>query len=131
MKQVKRRKDKGNVLERYKKSFFHAVDGIVYVIENEHNMFIMMFAALLVVIMSLIVPISAVEVIILVVLIGNVIACEMINSAIEAVVDLTTLEEHPLAKIAKDTGSAASLILSGVAFISGCIIFIPKILALF
>ena len=55
-------------------------------------------------------------------------ACEMINSAIEAVVDLVTLKDNPLAKIAKDTASAASLILSFVSLVCGIIIFLPKII---
>ena len=38
MKQVSRNKDSGTKLERYKKSFFHAIDGIVYTTKNEHNM---------------------------------------------------------------------------------------------
>ena len=130
-KEVKRRKDEGNFLERYKKSFFHAVDGIVYAIEKEHNMIIMMIAAILVFVVALIIPVSLIEVMILLILIVLVIACEMINSAIEAVVDLITLEEHPLAKVAKDLGSAASLLLSVLALICGIIIFLPKILALF
>ena len=58
-------------------------------------------------------------------------ACELINSAIEATVDLVTIEKHPLAKIAKDCASGASLILSFMSLIIACIIFIPKIIALF
>ena len=42
MKEVVRKKDTGNFLIRYWKSFKHAVDGIVYAIENEHNILIMM-----------------------------------------------------------------------------------------
>ena len=68
---------------------------------------------------------------ILVVLIATIFAVELINSAIEATVDLATTKEHPLAKIAKDCGSAASLILCVAALFCGIIIFVPKILALF
>lgn len=131
MKKVVRKKDQGSWIVRYKKSFFHAVDGIVYAIENEHNMLLMMIASLLVFALGLIFPVSLVEIMILVILIASVMATEMINSAIEATIDLVTLEEHPLAKIAKDTGSAASLILCVASFICGLIIFIPKIVALF
>ncbi len=130
MKKVERRKDEGNVIVRYKKSFFHAVDGIVYAIENEHNMFIMMVAALLVFLLAFLLPVSMEEIMVLVLCIGSVITCEMINSSIEATIDLVTLKEHPLAKIAKDTGSAASLIASGTSLICGLIIFLPKIIDL-
>jgi len=131
MMQLKRRKDEGSVLERYKKSFFHAVDGIIYAVEAEHNFIIMMICALLVFIVGFILPLTMVEIMILVVLIAMIFAIELINSAIEAAVDLITTKEHPLAKIAKDTGSAASLILCVASFICGMIIFVPKILALF
>jgi len=131
MKKVRRNKDEGNFLVRYKKSFFHAVDGIIYVVENEHNILIMMIAALLVFGLALVLPVSMVEIMILVILIAMVIACEMINSAIEATIDLITLKEHPLAKIAKDTGSAASLILSVASAICGIVIFLPKIIEFF
>lgn len=128
---VKRRKDEGNFFVRYKKSFFHAIDGIIYAIENEHNILIMMIASLTVFILGIILPLSMTEIMITVILIAVIMACEMINSAIEAVVDLITLKEHPLAKIAKDLGSAASLILCFISLICGLIIFLPKIIALF
>lgn len=131
LKKVKRKKDEGNFLVRYKKSFFHAIDGIVYAVENEHNVLIMMIAALLVFVLGFILPLTMIEIMVLVILIALVISCEMINSAIEAVVDLVTLKEHPLAKIAKDLGSAASLILCFASLICGLIIFLPKIVALF
>lgn len=131
MKQVKRRKDEGSFFSRYKKSFFHAMDGIIYAVEKEHNFIIMMVAALIVFIVGFILPLTMVEIMILVVLISVIFAVELINSAIEAVVDLATVKEHPLAKIAKDTASSASLILCVASLICGIIIFVPKILALF
>ena len=122
-----RNKDKGTRLERYIKSFFHAVDGIKYTIRNEHNMIIMILATIVVVVLGFKFSISNYEWLFCVGLIGAVMASEMINTSIEAVVDLFSLKMHPLAKIAKDTASSASLILSLTAFIGALIIFIPKI----
>ena len=59
--------------------------------------------------------------------VGSVISMEMINTSIEATIDLVTNQIHPLAKIAKDTASSATLVLCIVSLIGGCIIFIPKI----
>ena len=59
--------------------------------------------------------------------IGLVISCELINTAIEATVDLVTEEYHPLAKVAKDTSAAAVFVFAIVAVIVGLIIFLPKI----
>lgn len=131
MKEVKRRKDEGSMLVRYKKSFFHAIDGIVYAIENEHNFIVMMIAAFLVIVFGIILPVTLTEIMILVILIASVMACEMINTAVEATIDLVTMKENPLAKIAKDSVSAGSLILSFASLICGIVIFVPKILALF
>lgn len=131
MSKIKRRKDEGNFIVRYIKSFHHAVDGIVYAIENEHNILIMMLATIAILLISFILKVSNIELVLIVICIGTVIACEMINSAIEACVDLETMKEHELAKIAKDCASGASLVLSVMSLFVAGIIFIPKIIALF
>ena len=55
-------------------------------------------------------------------------ALEMVNTAVEAVVDLVTKERRPLAKLAKDAAAGAVLIVAIMAAIAGMIIFIPKLL---
>lgn len=128
---VKRNKDKGNFLVRYVKSFKHAIDGLVYAIENEHNVLIMMIAALVTFAASFFLKISTVELGLVVICICTIIACEMINSAIEACVDLETIKEHPLAKIAKDCASGATLVLVFMSIFIAGIIFVPRIIDLF
>ena len=61
-------------------------------------------------------------------LFGLVMALEMVNTAVEAVVDLVTKERRPLAKLAKDAAAGAVLIAAIMAAIAGMIIFIPKLL---
>ena len=128
MKQVLRNKDKGTKLERYKKSFFHAIDGIVYTTSNEHNMLIIIPCMILAIIAGIVFKISSVEWLFMTLVIGLVVGSELINTAIEAVVDLETLDENELAKIAKDTASSATLVFSLVAFIGALIMFVPKLL---
>ena len=128
MKPVLRNKDKGTALERYYKSFMHAVDGIVYALKFEHNMIIILLAAILAILAGFIFNISEVEWFFVIIIIGLIAATEMINTAIEATIDLITTKTHPLAKIAKDTASSASLILSITAFIGALIIFVPKLI---
>ena len=53
-------------------------------------------------------------------------ALELVNTAVEAVVDMVTEAFHPLAKIAKDTAAGAVLIAAIMAAIAGLIIFVPK-----
>ena len=59
-------------------------------------------------------------------LFGLVMALELVNTAVESVVDLVTSEYKPLAKIAKDTAAGAVLIAAIMAAIVGLIIFVPK-----
>jgi diacylglycerol kinase (ATP) len=56
-----------------------------------------------------------------------VLGTELINTAIEATIDLVSPDYHPLAKVAKDTASASVFVYSLVAFIIGCMIFIPRL----
>ncbi|MBP3766275.1 MAG: diacylglycerol kinase family protein [Bacilli bacterium] len=130
MKQVLRNKDKGTKLERYKKSFLHAIDGLIYTTGNEHNMAIILPSMILAIIAGILFKISPTEWLFMILVIGLVIGSELINTAIEAVVDLETLEYNPLAKIAKDTASSATLVFSIVAFIGALIMFVPKIIVL-
>lgn len=130
MKRVLRNKDKGNFLVRYIKSFFHALDGIRYAIIYEHNMIIIVLAIIVVTIAGFYFNLSDYEWLFCIIMFGMVSGSEMINTAIEAVVDLETIKEHPLAKIAKDTASSATLLFSITAFIGALVIFMPKIIEL-
>ena len=87
--------------------------------------------AVLVVAFGFILRISITEWCICLVLFGLIMALELVNTAIEAVVDLVTQEYRPLAKAAKDTAAGAVLIASIMAAITGLIIFIPRLLAFF
>lgn len=123
----KRNKDTGTTLERYWKSFNHALDGFFYCLKNEHNMIIIVAGGLLALACGLYLKISTSEWLFILTISGAIAACEALNSAIEAVVDLATTKMHPLAKIAKDTASAATLILCLTALVGGIIIFLPKL----
>ena len=127
----KRNKDTGTALQRYWKSFNHALDGIVYALEYEHNMIIILIATIVAVGLGIWLKIALFEWLFIMFICGAIAACEMINSSIEATIDLVTTEEHPLAKIAKDTASSATLILCMVSLIGGILIFLPKIIQLF
>ena len=129
-KSPKRNKEEGNALERYWKSFNHAIDGIIYCVKYEHNMVIIITAIIIVTILGFILKISSSEWLFVITMYGTISASEYINSAVEAAIDLTTQEIHPLAKIAKDTASSATLVLCLTSVIGGLIIFVPKIIEL-
>jgi len=131
MKRILRNKDTGTVLGKYIKSFGHALSGIWYALKYEHNMIIIFMAAVVVVAAGFYFNLNAYEWLFCIMAIGMVSATEMINTSLEAVVDLETTKYHPLAKIAKDTASSATLLFSLTALIGALIIFVPKIMELF
>ena len=111
-------------------SFKYAIEGIISSFKTERNMKIHIFIMILVIIAGIFFKISITEWLVLALIIGLVIATELINTSIEATIDLVTKETHPLAKIAKDTAAAAVLVFGLTAIVIGCIIFVPKILVL-
>lgn len=120
----------GEKKEPFAKSFGHACSGIFTGITKERNMKIHLIATMLVVIAGFLLHISIIEWYICLILFGLIMALELVNTAVEAVVDLVTEERKPLAKIAKDTAAGAVLIAAIMAAIIGCMIFFPKIKAL-
>ena len=117
-------------LHRLVKSFTYAFDGLKYAFKYEQNILVHTLATILVIIAGIFLKISLTEWLVLALIIGLVIATELINTSIEATIDLITKDVHPLAKIAKDTAAAAVLVFGLTAIVIGCIIFVPKILVL-
>ena len=122
-----RKRQKG--LKKFFHSFTYPIKGLRYAYRNEQNLVVDVGMAIIVVIAGFIFKISITEWALLTLTIGLVISCELINTAIEAVVDLVTEEYHPLAKVAKDTSAAAVFIFAIVAIVVGLIIFGPKLYA--
>ena len=108
------------------KSFGYAFEGIFAVIKKERNMQIHCCMMVLVILAGLFFQISAVEWCICFVLFGLIMSLELMNTAVESVVDLVTEERRPLAKLAKDAAAGAVLIASIMAAVAGLIIFLPK-----
>lgn len=108
-------------------SFNFAIDGLIYVLRTQRNMRIHFTVAAAVLALSLIVGVSGGEFIMLMLAITMVIGAELMNTAIEAVIDVTTTSFDPMAKVAKDVAASAVLICSLAAAIIGYLIFYPKL----
>ncbi len=121
-----RKKQKG--LKKFFHSFKYPVKGLRYAYRNEQNLVVDFGIALIVIIASFILKVSYIEAAVLALTIGLVIAFELMNTAIEATIDLITEDYHPLAKVAKDTSAACVLVMAIAAAFVGIIIFLPKIL---
>lgn len=130
MKWVSKNKRKKYSLKRLINSFGYAIKGIITVYKTEQNIVIHTIAAFLVMLMAFYFKVSHLELSMLILVIGLVIAFEIINTALEYVVDMTMPNIHPMAKMAKDAASGAVLVTAIAAIMIGLIIFIPKILLL-
>lgn len=128
MNSVSRDKLKERSFKRLIKSFKYAIEGIIYAFKYEQNIIVHTLVMSLTIMFGVIVKLSVTEWLVCLILFGLVIATEMINTSIEAVVDLACPKKDPLAKIAKDTASGAVLVFAITASIAGVIIFLPKIL---
>ena len=115
-------------MNRLWRSFNHAFEGIMYATRTQPNMRVHLVAAALVLMASLVLRLDRFYVIALIVLIGMVLALELLNTAIEAMVDLLTVTHHPLAKTAKDAAAGAVLVASIAAVVVGYLVFYEGII---
>ena len=111
-------------------SFKYAIEGIISSFRTEQNMKIHVFIMIVVIILGIILKLSALEWIILTIVIALVISAELFNTTIETVVDMITKEKNEKAKLAKDVAAGAVLVLAIGSVVVGLIIFIPKILGI-
>ena len=117
-------------IKRFIRSFKYSIQGLKYAYLNEQSMFIHAIGTILVVLLGVILKISTMEWFILVSLLCVIAVIELLNTAVEAICDLITLEKNYLVKIAKDSGSASAFLVSIVTFVVSLNIFIPKIITL-
>lgn len=122
----KQRKKKG--IKRLINAFKYSWEGLKYAYAYEQSMLIHISVTVIVITGGFYFAVSVIEWLYLFLLIALIVGLELINTSIEATIDLITPHYHPLAKVAKDTASAAIFVLSIIAFVGGCIIFIPKII---
>ncbi|MBW8901408.1 MAG: diacylglycerol kinase [Massilia sp.] len=99
-------KSKGG-LGRIAAAFRYSIEGFMTAWKHEHAFRQELMVAVPAAITALLLKISAFQKLALIAVLGLVLLVELINAAIEAVVDRVSLERHPLSKAAKDLGSAA------------------------
>ncbi len=110
-------------MNRLWRSFNHAFEGIMYATRTQPNMRVHLVVAALVLLASLVLHLERYYIVALIVLIALVLSLELLNTAIEAIVDLLTVAHHPLAKTAKDAAAGAVLVASVAAVVVGYLIF--------
>lgn len=113
------------------RSFRYAWSGLWFALKNEQSFRAQLFLAVVAFILMLILPLVPWERIVILVVIFLVLSLELINTTAEKIIDLFRPEITQHAKMIKDLMAAAVLVASLGALIIGCLIFLPKIIALF
>lgn len=109
-------------------SFKYAWEGVSYAFKTQRNFRIHVIIGSTAIGLGIFLQVSLVEVSIISLTIGAVLAMELLNTAIESLVDLSVEQTyHPLAKIAKDCAAAAVLISSLAAILIGGFLLLPPL----
>jgi diacylglycerol kinase (ATP) len=110
------------------KSISYAFEGLFRFFREEHNARVHLAATICVIILSLCLNISRLEILVLILTIGLVWIAEIFNTSIERIMDHLSPGRSRTVKYIKDLAAAAVLVASFIAIVTGCIIFIPKFL---
>ncbi len=113
----------------FRKSFLFAVQGFRTAVRTERNIKVMLAVGALAVVAGLVIGLDLVSWGVIVLCCGVVIAAELLNTAVETVVDLVSPEFHPLAGRAKDIAAAAVWTLSIAVAVVGVLVYANAILA--
>ncbi|MDD5464656.1 MAG: diacylglycerol kinase family protein [Candidatus Moranbacteria bacterium] len=114
-------------MKQFTRSLRHAFRGLAYALQNEKNFQNELIVAVLVIIAMIYFEVIKGEAIVLLIVIMAVLIMELLNTAVERMVDILKPKIHPYAKLVKDLMAASVLLMSFLAIILGLIIFIPYI----
>ena len=114
-----------NRIAKFLSSVRFAVAGLWYIVRREQNFQIDLFAALIVIVLMMILPLRSIEYVILSVAIVSVLVMEIINTVFERMIDILKPRVHPYAKVMKDMMAAAVLLTALGAGAVGILIFYP------
>jgi diacylglycerol kinase (ATP) len=110
-------------------SFSYAWAGLSYAFHTQRNFRIHLFVGTIAITLSILLRLSAIEFCIIGLTIGGVLTMELLNTALESVVDLTVKQTyHELAKIAKDCAAGAVLISAFAAILVAGALLLPPLL---
>lgn len=110
-------------MKSFLKAFLYAWQGISHAVRTQRNMRVHLTAVVYVTAFSFFYDLTRAEYALLALTFGAVISAELINTAIEAAVDLCSPERHSLAKIAKDAAAGAVLAAAIFAVVVGVLLF--------
>jgi undecaprenol kinase len=118
-------------MKHFFRSFRYALRGVAYAFRREHNFQVEVVFSIIVFVLAVCFQLSPIERSILFAMMGGVLALELINTAVERLVDMTRPRVHPYAKVVKDIMAGAVLVMALFSVLIGFVIFFPRIAALF
>lgn len=114
-------------MKKFLKSFTYAFDGLAYAFKTQLSFQVEVVAAIVVILAGSYFQLSKDEWLWISVAIALVLILELLNTAIEVLVDLVSPQIHPKAGAIKDVASASVLVASGFAVVVALFVFIPKL----
>lgn len=114
----------------FKRSFLFAFQGFRTAFRQERNIKVMVGMGACAILLGMVLRLDLVSWAVVLVCCGIVIACELVNTAVETVVDLVSPEFHPLAGRAKDIAAAASWTISAFVAVAGLLVYLNAFLKL-
>ena len=108
-------------------SFNYAIEGVIHVLRRERNMRVHFALATIVLVLSFAYDVTRVELMALFISITFVLMAEMLNTAVEEMIDVATEGYDPRAKIAKDVAAGAVLLAAVSAATVGYLVFVDRI----
>ncbi len=114
-------------LRAFLRSFVYAGRGLWYTLRTQRNMRVHAALAALAIVLGLLLRISPVEWALVFVAITGVVITEMINTVVEALVDLASPQFNPLAKVAKDVAAGAVLLNAILAVVIALFVYVPHL----
>lgn len=111
-------------------SFKYAFKGMKHMLKAEHNMWIHLSVAIVVIVLGLVLKISRFDWMIVSLCIGFVLTTEIMNTAIEKLTDKVSPERNEMAGLVKDIAACAVLVSVIASVVAGLLVFVPPLLKL-
>jgi diacylglycerol kinase len=116
-----------NKTKRVKRSFVDAFNGFFFALKTEVNFQIEIVLAAIAIVLMIFFRVTGTEALALILIMATVLLAELINTAVERMMDIVHPEQHPYVKNVKDLMAASVLVASIAALALGLVIFIPYI----
>ena len=115
-------------IKRFFWSFAHAFNGVVFMVRKEQNMRVELLAAFFVIAAMIVAQVKTWEAVVLVIMIVGVLVLEVLNTALEQLINMLKPRVHPKARVLKDLMAAAVFLAAVSSAIVGVLIFWPYII---